>query len=100
MDHRVRLLEPIEETLVLERDAGHQVARERTAHLHGGRTVGVGDHRVAQADLIERAEDIRAELDAGADFLELGRLLEHAHRKALARQRTGRRETADPAARD
>ena len=65
-----------------------------------GGTMGVGEHRVAQADLVERAEDVGAELDAGADLLELGRLLEHAHRKALARQRIGRRQAADAAAGD
>ncbi len=100
MGHRVGLLEAIQEALVVERDAGDQIARQRAAHFHRGRAMGVGEHRVAQADLVERAEDIRAELDAGADFLELGRLLEHAHRKALARQRIGRRQAADAAARD
>ncbi len=62
--------------------------------------MGVGQHRVEQADLVERPKDIRAELDAGADFLELGRLLEHPHREALPRQRAGRREAADAAAGD
>ena len=65
-----------------------------------GRAVGIGEHRVAQADLVECAKDIRAELDAGADLLELGRLLEHAHREALARQRVGRCQTANAAADD
>ena len=100
MGHRVGMLETVEEALVFERDARDQVARQRAAHLHGRRAMGVGEHRVEQADLVERAEDIRAELDAGADFLELGRLLEHPHRKALARQRIGRRQAADAAAGD
>jgi hypothetical protein len=40
------------------------------------------------------------ELDAGAQFLELHRLLEHAHREALVGQRIGRDQPADAAAGD
>ena len=101
MGHRVGLLESVQKALVFERNARDQVARQaRSASPSPGGTVGVGEHRVAQADLVEGAEDIRAELDAGADLLELGRLLEHAHRKALARQRIGRRQAANAAADD
>ena len=62
--------------------------------------MSVGEHHVAQADLVERAEDVGAELDAGADLLELRRLLEHPHREALARQRMGRSQPANAAACD
>ena len=61
--------------------------------------MGVGQHRVLEAEPVEGAEDVGAELDAGADLAELGRLLDHPHRKTLARQRIGRRQAADAAAR-
>ena len=60
--------------------------------------MGVGQHGVLEPDLIQHAENVGAELDAGADLAEFGRLLEHAHRKALARQREGRDQAADAAA--
>ena len=74
--------------------------RQRVAHLDLGRDPGVVQHAVLEADPLERAEDVGAELDAGAELLELRRLLEHPHRKALARQRIGGRQPADAAARD
>src|SRR6185503_1530575 len=55
---------------------------------------------LADAQRIERAERIRAELDAGADLAEALRLLEDLHREAAAREREGCREPADAAARD
>ena len=55
----------------------------------------IGQHRVLEAELLERAEDVGAELDAGADLPEFGRLLDHPHRKALARERIGGRKPAD-----
>ena len=80
---RIGMLEAREEARIVERDARDELARQRAAHLHGRRLMGIGEHRVLEADLVERAEDIRAELDAGADLLELRRLLEHPHRKPL-----------------
>ena len=59
--------------------------------------MGIGQHRILEAQPVERAKDVRAELDAGAELLELGRLLQHPHGKALPRQRSGRREAADAA---
>src|SRR5215475_6894972 len=60
----------------------------------------VGEHGVLEADLVECAEDIGAELDAGADLAELGRLLQHPDRDAVAGERISRREPADAAAGD
>ena len=61
-----------------ERDAGDQLAGERAAHLLRRRAVRVGQHRLLQPDLLQRAEHVRPELDAGADFAEFRALLEHA----------------------
>ena len=49
---------------------------------------------------IEHPEHVGAELDAGADLLELGRLLDDLRRDALALQRQGRGQPADAAADD
>ncbi len=54
----------------------------------------------AQAEPVEHAEDIGAELDAGADFAEARRLFEDARGHPLARQRQRRGQPADAAADD
>jgi hypothetical protein len=97
---RVGMAEFRQEARVIERDARDQVTGQRTAHLHRGRTVGLGQYGVAQAQLIECAEDIGTKLNAGADLLELRCLLENAHRKTLARERTGGGKATDAAAGD
>ena len=48
------------------------VAGQRIEHQHGGRRVGLFEHRCAHADPIERVKDVGAELDAVADGAELG----------------------------
>ena len=83
---------------VTERNAGDQLAVERITHLLRRRKVGVAQHSLFQPDLVQHAEDVGAELDAGADLAEFGRLLENAHRETLARQREGRDQAADAAA--
>ena len=65
-----------------------------------GGTMSVGQHRVLQADPLERPKHVGTELDAGADLAELRRLLQHPHRKSLARERIGGRKSADAAAGD
>ena len=50
--------------------------------------------------MLEHPEDIGAELDAGADFTEGGRLLQHRHPVSVARQHVCRGEAADAAAGD
>ena len=94
---RVRLAEARGE-LVVERHVGDQLAGQGVAHFLRRRAVGVGQDVVLEADFLQHAEDVRAELDAGADFAEFGRLLEHPHRETLARQRVGGGEAADTAA--
>src|SRR4051794_24094118 len=61
MSHRIGIMEAFEETRVLKRDAGDQLARERAAHLHGGRTVGVGEHDVLEPELVKGTKNIGAE---------------------------------------
>ena len=58
------------------------------------------EHLLGQPQHLEHAEHVGAELDAGADFLELRRLLQHLDRDALARQRERGGEPADAAADD
>jgi hypothetical protein len=60
----------------------------------------VGKHRLFEVEFFERAKDVGAELDAGADLAEFGRLFQHPHGETLARERVGRRQAADAAARN
>ncbi len=94
---RVRLAEARGE-LIVEGHAGDQLAGQGVAHFLRRRVVGVGQDFVLEADFLQHAEDIRPELDAGADFAEFGRLLEDPYRETLARQRVGGSEAADTAA--
>ena len=55
---------------------------------------------LGQAEHLEHPEHVGPELDAGADLLELRRLLDHLRGDALARQRQRRRQPADAAADD
>src|SRR5262249_5578503 len=97
---RIGLLEPLTEARVIERDAGHALAGEGAAHLHGRRPMRLGEYRLFEAEPFERAKDVGAELDAGADLAELGCLFQHPYRKAFARERMRRRQTPDTAARN
>jgi hypothetical protein len=97
--HRIGLLEAAVE-FVVERHIGDQLAGQAIAHLLKRRHPGVGQDRILQADLVERAEDIGTELDAGADLSKLVGLLQHAHRKALQGQCIGRDQSSDAAAHD
>jgi hypothetical protein len=56
---------------LVERDAGDQLAGERVAHFLRRRDMGVGEDGILEADPLQHAKDIGAELDAGADLLEL-----------------------------
>ena len=58
------------------------------------------EHLLGQPEHLEHPEHVGSKLDAGADLLELGRLFQHLHRDALARQRQRRRQPADAAADD
>jgi hypothetical protein len=53
---------------------------------------------VAHAQRVKGVEGVGAELDAGADFADLGRLLEHLHLEALAHQRQRGGQAANAAA--
>ena len=56
------------------------------------------EHLLGETQHLEHAEHVGAELDAGADLLELRGLLQHLDRDALARQRERCGKPADPAA--
>jgi hypothetical protein len=96
----IRIVKAREKTRIVERNARHEVAGKRVTHLHGGRLMGVGEHRVLEPKLIQSAEDIRAELDAGPEFLEFRGLLKDPRRHALSSERISCRQTADTAACD
>jgi hypothetical protein len=100
MGYRIGIMEAFEETRVLKRDAGDQLTREGAAHLHGGRTVGVGEYGVLKAEPVERAKNIRPKLNAGTELLEFRRLFENPNRETLPRQRPGRRQSTDAATRN
>src|SRR5262249_8128691 len=64
----------------------------------GGGRGGGGGSGLFEVELFERAKDVGAELDAGADLAEFGRLLQHPHGETFARERVGRRQAPDAAA--
>ena len=86
MDERIGIMEFLAER-VAERNARDFLAGDRVHHhqligKHGERA-----DRLGQAEPLEHPEHVGAELDAGADLVEFGRLLEDLRRDALARQR-------------
>ena len=97
MGHRVRLAELFEESIA-QRNIGDEFAGERVAHFLCRWAMRVGQDCILQADFFEHAKDIGAELDAGADLAEFGRLLEKADRKALMGKRVGGDQAANAAA--
>src|SRR5688500_4114905 len=99
MRHRVGIAEAPGEALV-ERDvddllAAHAVEHEQMLDEHRFLL-----HQRTHAEGVERMPGVRRDLDAGADFAELRRLLEHHRAEALARERQRRSEAADAAAGD
>ena len=83
-----------------ERDRRDLRPGQRVAHLEAWRHPGIGKHVRLEADALDGVKDVRAELDAGAQFLEFRRLLENTDRKALGRQRISGDKTANAAAGD
>ena len=70
MGDRIGLPETLDEALI-ERNAGHLPAAQRAAHLQRARPPDVGQQFLLEAELVDRPENIGAELDAGAELLEL-----------------------------
>jgi len=95
MGYGVGLRKSLREPRIVKRNAKNALAREGAPHFHGRRPMRVGKHGITQAEPIERAEDVRPELYAGADLPELGGLLNHMRRKAFARQRVCCGEASD-----
>ena len=73
---------------------------DRIAKLEAFRKRGPVEHLLGQPEHLEHPEHVGSKLDTGADLLELGRLLQHLHRDALARQRQRRGQPPDAAAHD
>ena len=73
---------------------------DRIAKLEPFRERRPVEHLLGQPEHLEHPEHVGSKLDTGADLLELGRLLQHLHRDALARQRQRRRQPPDAAAHD
>src|SRR5258708_4858907 len=99
MDKRIGMMKPFAEC-VAERNARHLLPGHR---IHHEEVVGKPRERADrfdQAERLELPEYMGPKLDAGADFLEFGRLLDELHGNALARQRQRGRKAADAAADD
>ena len=74
---------------------GHRIHHDKVIGKDGERA-----DRFDQAERLEHPEHIGPELDASADLLELGRLLDDLRGNTLSRQRQRRRQPADTAADD
>ena len=82
------------------RDPRDLVAGQRIEHEHGGRRVGLFEHRCAHADA-DRAHERRwGRTGCRSRWRRTRRAFEHAHRQAVARERKRGREPAEPAADD
>src|SRR5438552_1445504 len=99
MRHRIRVGKAPGEARI-ERDVDHLLAADTVHHQQVLDEHRLLLHQGADAERIERVPGVRRDLDAGADFAELWRLLEDDAFEALARERQRRREAADAAARD
>src|SRR5262245_17937591 len=100
MGDRVGLLELPREAWIVERDAGDALAGERAAHFHSGWPMGIGKHRLLQAESLQRVEHVGTELNASPDLKAFRRLFQHPHCEAFARKRMRCRQSADAAARN
>jgi len=99
MDERVGLFELVAKCRA-ERDARHFRPGDR---IHHDQVVGKHRERAdrrGEPEHVEHEERVRPELDAGADLLELGGLLDDVGGDAPARQRQSRRQPANAAADD
>ena len=83
-----------------ERNTYDFLAGAHVVHAQAGRKEGHLAHRIGEAQVIEHPEDVGPELDAGADFAEGDRLLQHRHRMACAAEYVGGGEAADAATGD
>src|SRR4029077_2004604 len=81
MNHRVRIAEPFDEGLG-GRNAADLVLVERIEHHHLVSVDGARTGELTDAQCVECGKTVRSDLEAGADFAELWRLLEHLDRKA------------------
>src|SRR5262245_58553833 len=70
------------------------------AHLDGIRQEDNARKRLFQPEIMKYTRAVRAQLDSGADFGELGRLLEYVHRKSLLRETKCGCDAANAAARN
>ncbi len=83
-----------------EGQARQLAAVVRAAHAQHRRAGGDARQARRQAEGMQPPRDIGAELDAGADLAEGGRLLQHLDAMPLARQRQGGSQPADAGAGD
>src|SRR5690606_41894743 len=82
------------------RQAGDLQSSRRYACDQVGWKYRIGLDRPADAERLEAPEDIRPELDAGADLAEFGGLLQQDETDALERKGQCRRKPADTPAHD
>ena len=99
VNHRIGVPEPVPE-LVVKGDMADLVAVRR---IHEPQLVDVDRHPprlVADTQIVEAVERVRADLDSGADLAQLRRLLEHGGGNPVSCQGECRRQSADAPARD
>ncbi len=84
----------------IERDVGDFLATHRIHQPQFVDENGHGAGGIADAQRVEAVEGVGPELDAGADFAQHRRLLQHQHRQAALRQSECGGQAADAAAGD
>ncbi len=76
--------------VTLSPDSAHRIS------IAGG-PMNVGKDLIHEAEPFKRAEHVGPKLNSGSDLAEFGRLFQHPDCHALARERIGRRQSADAA---
>ena len=99
MNERIRMMEFLAERCA-ERNARDFLAGDRIQHHQIFGKYRKRADRFDQPELFEHPEYVRPKLDAGADLLELGGLLDDLRGNALARERQSGGQPANAAADD
>ena len=99
MDNRIGIFEPGKESLV-EVDPRDDFSRDTVPHHEHFGKHRERPHAVGHAKLLEHPEDIRTELDPGADLTEFGGLFEQQAVEPLAGEREGASKATNAAADD
>ena len=97
MDHRIRIAKPLTKGAA-NRDCCDLAAVDRIHHDQLVDEYCAVAHRLPNTQRVERGKRIRAELQAGTDFTEVGALLEQINREIAACKSQRRRQATDAGA--